>query len=46
MGLPEDMCRDFEPKEGGRLVATGIESGKTYTYGPLLCNGSAWNIGK
>ncbi|GAA4198872.1 hypothetical protein GCM10022252_49950 [Streptosporangium oxazolinicum] len=45
-GLTEDMCRELEPKESGWLVATGTESGKTYTYGPLLCNGRTWTIGK
>ncbi|MGJ6964585.1 hypothetical protein ACSDR0_21980 [Streptosporangium sp. G11] len=45
-GLAEDMCRELEPKESGWLVATGTESGRTYTYGPLLCNGRTWTIGK
>ncbi len=45
-GLTEDMCRELEPKESGWLVATGTETGRTYTYGPLLCNGKTWTIGK
>ncbi|WP_147268141.1 hypothetical protein [Spongiactinospora rosea] len=41
ISFPGWMCEEHAP--GNSLVAT-VGDGRTYTYGPPLCNGRAWEI--
>ncbi|MEU8276344.1 hypothetical protein ACFYOK_33625 [Microbispora bryophytorum] len=42
-GFADSRCTDPEP--GAIFIATS-ETGKTYTYGPRMCKGTSWLIGK
>ncbi|MEV4458997.1 hypothetical protein [Microbispora sp. NPDC049633] len=42
-GFAESACTDPEPD--AILIATS-ETGKTYTYGPRICKGTSWLIGR
>ncbi|WP_204049190.1 hypothetical protein [Microbispora siamensis] len=42
-GFADSACTNPEPD--AILIATS-ETGKTYTYGPRICKGTSWLIGK
>ncbi|GLX08570.1 hypothetical protein [Microbispora sp. NBRC 16548] len=42
-GVADSDCTNPEPD--AILIATS-ETGKTYTYGPQICKGTSWLIGK